>query len=264
MLGGEPLTGSMLRWWREHSPTTRIFNHYGPTETTIGCVVHEVTETVDGAVPIGRPIANARVYILDDRLMPMPIGVAGEIYVSGAGVARGYWNRPELTAQRFVRDTFQTDPQARMYKTGDLGRWRDDGTIDYLGRNDMQVKIRGFRVELGEIEAQLACHAQVKEAAVVAREDVPGEKRLVGYVIARSAACPTPGAEDLKSHLRATLPDYMIPAAFVTLERLPLTANGKLDRRALPEPERDAYADRPYRAPQGLMEESLAAIGRNS
>lgn len=264
VLGGEQLKGSALRWWREHCPGTRIFNHYGPTETTIGCVVHEVTQDMETVVPIGRPIANARIYILNAQGAPAPIGVTGEIHIGGAGVARGYLNRPELTAERFLRDPFSPDPNARMYKTGDLGRWRADGSIEYLGRNDDQVKIRGFRVELGEIAVQLTQHAQIKEAAVLAVEDSSGEKRLVAYVVPEMGADATsrPGAEDLRAHLKAVLPEHMVPSAFVALDRLPLTANSKLDRRALPTPEFDDYVRAQFEAPQGDVEESLADVWR--
>ena len=238
----------------------RLHNHYGPTETH---VVTALTLTGDPqtwpALPtIGRPIANTSIYILDAELQPVAIGVAGEIYIGGAGVARGYLNRAELTAQRFVRDEFSADPQARMYRTGDLGRWRADGTIEYLGRNDQQVKIRGFRIELGEIEAQLARHEQVKDAVVVAREDVAGDKRLVGYVT-RHEGCDA-SVEELRRHLGGVLPEYMVPSAFVVLERLPLTPSGKIDRRALPAPELDAYLTRQYEPPQGAVEQLLAEI----
>ena len=208
---------------------------------------------------VGHPVANTQVYILDRHLQPVPLGVVGEIYIGGDGVARGYLNRPELTAERFIADPFSAEAQARMYKTGDLGRWRADGTIEYLGRNDHQVKIRGFRIELGEIEARLVGHEQVKEAVVLAREDVPGEKRLVAYVVAREAA-QAPSVEGLRAHVKETLPEHMVPNAFVVLERMPLTANGKLDRRALPAPELGAYISREYEAPRGEVEEILAGI----
>src|SRR5262249_12658157 len=159
---------------------------------------------------------------------------------AGIQVGRGYLNRPELTAERFVPDPFGTEPNARMYKTGDLGKWRPDGTLEDLGRNDAQVKIRGFRIELGEIEAQLVREAEVKEAVVLAREDEPGEKRLVGYVIAKEGAA-VPSAETLREHLKGVLPEYMVPSAFVVLEAFPLTPNGKLDRRALPAPDLSSY-----------------------
>jgi amino acid adenylation domain-containing protein len=244
----------------ERLPGCRLHNHYGPTET------HVVTALTLSADPtqwpafpsIGRPIDNTRIYVLDARRQPVPIGVTGEIYIGGMGVARGYLGQPELTRQRFLADPFSADPAARMYKTGDLGRWLADGTLEYLGRNDGQVKIRGYRVEVGEVEAQLARHAQVKEAAVVAREDVPGQRRLVAYITCRDQN--SPGVEELRVHLKAVLPEYMVPSAIVTLEALPLTPSGKLDRRALPAPELDAYANQAYEPPQGQTEELLAAI----
>lgn len=244
----------------KHLAACRLHNHYGPTETH---VVTALTLTGDpGEWPefpkIGRPISNTQMYVLDEQLQPAPIGVVGEIYIGGTGVARGYQNRPELTEQRFVTDPFSTDAQARLYKTGDLGRWSADGLLDYLGRNDDQVKIRGFRIELGEIESQLAQHEAVKEAALIAREDMRGEKRLVAYVTSRNQVAPS--AEALRTHLEAILPDHMVPTAFVTLDHLPVTPNGKLDRRSLPAPDVGAYVSRQYEAPQGEVETALAAI----
>jgi amino acid adenylation domain-containing protein len=256
VLGGETLTSTAVAGWRERAPGTRIFNHYGPTETTVGCIVHEVRAQDSGAVPIGRPIANTRVYVLDERLQPVPIGVVGEICIGGAGVARGYLHREELTAQRFLADPFRAG--GRMYRSGDLGRWRADGSIEYVGRNDQQVKLRGFRIELGEIETALARQAGVKDAVVLAREDVPGEKRLVGYVT--SAAGAVLEIESLRAQLKALLPEYMVPAALVVLDELPLTANGKVDRKALSAPELAAYATGQYEAPQGEIEQTLAQI----
>ncbi|MFC5491454.1 AMP-binding enzyme, partial [Dokdonella soli] len=177
-------------------------------------------------------------------------------YIGGAGVARGYLNRPELTAERFVRDPYSADAQARMYKTGDLGRWLPDGNIEFLGRNDFQVKIRGFRIELGEIEARLMECAGVREAAVLAREE-GGDKRLVAYYV---AADDTVDAQRLREHVSSHLPEYMVPAAYVRMDVLPLTRNGKLDRQALPAPESDAYVTRGYEAPQGEIETTLARI----
>ena len=188
---------------------------------------------------------------------PVPIGAAGEIHIGGAGVARGYLNRPELTAERFIASPFVDGD--RLYRTGDLGRYRRDGTIEFLGRNDFQVKIRGFRIEPGEIEARLAEHPGVREAVVLPREDAPGDKRLVAYTTTRPDAAP-PGAEALRAHLAASLPEYMVPAAYVALDALPLTANGKLDRQALPAPDSSAFAARGYEPPVGETEERLALI----
>lgn len=234
-----------------------LVNNYGPTEATVLATSGRVCAE-DNAIHIGRPMANARVYILDRCQRPVPIGVTAELYIAGAGVARGYLNRPELSTQRFVPDPFAPGAQARMYRTGDLARWCADGTIEFLGRNDEQVKIRGYRIELGEIEAQLGRHVQVSEAAVVAREDAHGEKRLVAYFTARSEVRPT--AERLRAFLKEKLPDYMIPSAFVELRRLPLTSHGKVDRNELPAPDADAYAQQNFEAPQGEAETTLAGI----
>jgi amino acid adenylation domain-containing protein/thioester reductase-like protein len=243
-------------------PGTRLHNHYGPTET------HVVTAlTLSGdpvrwpALPtIGRSIANTRIHILDGHLQPVGIGVVGEIYIAGANVARGYRNRSELDAERFLPDRFGADVESRMYKTGDLGRWRSDGTIEYLGRNDHQVKIRGFRVEMGEIESQLARHPAVREAAVVVRADGRAEKRLVAYVVSRDRV--PPGVEELRAHLKATLPEHMVPYAFVFLDAMPLTPSGKLNRGGLPSPEIDSSARSQHEPPRGKTEETLAEIWR--
>ena len=243
-----------------------MVNEYGPTETVVGCVVYDIPQKVNETllVPIGRPISNTRIYILDVHGKPVPVGVTGELYIGGAGVARGYLNRPDLTAEKFVADPFAGEPGARMYRTGDLGRWLADGNIEYLGRNDFQVKIRGFRIELGEIEARLAEYPAVREAVVIAREDSPGDKRLVGLLPTVAADGESEqdaiSAEQLRSHLTALLPEYMVPAAYVCLESLPLTPNGKLDRKALPAPEVDAYSTRGYEPPQGEIETKLAEI----
>src|SRR5258708_10446351 len=232
---------------------------YGPTETTVDVTAWTYASGFNSSdPPIGRPIANTRVYILDTHGEPVPVGVAGELYIGGVQVARGYLNRAELTAEKFVPDPFVEEPGARMYRTGDLGRWLADGNIEFLGRNDLQVKIRGFRIELGEIEARLMEHPAVREAVVIAREDTPGDKRLVAYYT--DAGEDSLSAEQLRSHLSARLPEYMVPAAYVRLESLPLTPHGKLDRRVLPAPESDAYSTRGYEAPQGETETRLAGI----
>ena len=199
-------------------------------------------------------------YLLDRRGQLAPTGALGEMYVSGAGVARGYLNRPELTAERFLTDIESADPISRMYRSGDIARWRPDGTLEYFGRNDHQVKIRGFRVELGEIEAQLMQFETVKEVIVLAREDVPGEKYLAAYVVPHGLQAGAPTIEALRAHLSSSLPDHMVPRAFVVLESLPLTLNGKLDRRALPQPDVAAYTSRPYEPPMPGLEEILADI----
>ena len=258
VVGGEALAPSTVRLWQQMQPDVRIVNEYGPTETVVGCVVYEVPADfpLAATIPIGRPIANTQIYILDARGDPAPIGVGGELYIGGAGVARGYLNRPDLTAERFVADPFSAEPGARMYKTGDLGRWTADGIIEYLGRNDFQVKIRGFRIELGEIEARLAECEGVSEVNVIAREDSPGDKRLATYYVADAKIRP----EALRAHLLVSLPEYMVPAAYVRLDRMPLTHNGKLDRKALPAPDSGAYALDAYEAPAGPVEEKLARI----
>ncbi|UQV46665.1 amino acid adenylation domain-containing protein [Janthinobacterium lividum] len=263
VVGGEKAELLHLVQWFAKCNTRDIdwTNMYGPTETTINAtaITYDANSILPVvAIPIGRPIANTQVYVLDARLKPVPIGSVGELYIGGAGVARGYLNRPELTAERFIADPFSNETGARLYKTGDLGRWLADGSIEYLGRNDFQVKIRGFRIELGEIETCLVGCAGVREAVVLAREDAPGDQRLVAYLV------PEEGAElDLavvRAALAAQLAAFMVPSAFVLLTRLPLTPNGKLDRKALPVPSGDAYASEAYETPQGEVEEKLAAI----
>ncbi|WP_263369219.1 non-ribosomal peptide synthetase, partial [Edaphobacter dinghuensis] len=260
VIGGEALLSSTVQLWHRIRPDITMINEYGPTETVVGCVTYNIPykDNYVDPIAIGRPIANTRIYILDEYRKPVPIGVAGEMYIGGAGVARGYLNRPELTAERFLADPFRVEPEARMYRTGDLARYLPDGNLEFLGRNDQQVKIRGFRIELGEIEVCMAEHPLVEQAVVIAREDVPGNKRLVAYYTTSSSDGIT--AEQLRTHLASLLQEYMVPAAFVHLEVLPLTPNGKLDRTALPAPDSEAYASRSYESPYGETEIALAKI----
>jgi amino acid adenylation domain-containing protein len=237
----------------------RVLHEYGPTEATVWCTLEEVGEVEEGAatVPIGRPIPNARAYVLDPAGEPLPVGIPGELCIGGDGVVRGYLGRPGLTAERFVPDPFAAEPGARMYRTGDRARWRAEGKLEFMGRLDDQVKIRGFRIEPGEVEAAMAAYPGVREARVMMREDQPGDKRLVAYVVGQADGVET---DALREHLRRSLPEYMVPQAFVTVDRIPLTANGKLDRRALPAPGSDAYAAREYEAPADETEQALAEI----
>ena len=255
ILGGEALNAAAVALWREHAPQMRIINEYGPTETVVGCIFHELPQgrEVAGSIPIGRPIWNTQAYVLDGSLQPVPVGVAGELYIGGAGLARGYLHRPGLTAGRFVANPFGP-PGRRMYRTGDRVRWLADGNLDFLGRVDEQVKIRGFRIELGEIEACLLRHPDVAQACVLAREDRPGHKQLVGYVVASHHAIDQLA---LRRALAGQLPDYMVPAAIVVLDALPLTPNGKLDRKALPSPD---FTPALSRAPRTRHEDLLADL----
>lgn len=261
MVGGDSLEPTAIRRVLSESPPQRLLNAYGPTECTTFATTHHIETVAEGtrSIPIGRPMSNAQIYILDRRGEVVPRGVVGELHIGGAGVACGYLNRPELTAERFIRDPFNADPGARLYRTGDLARWRHDGAIDFLGRNDQQVKLRGFRVELGEIEARLVEHEQVKEACVVARQDGRGEKRLVAYVVPLTLA-GAPRVDELRNYLKTRLPEYMVPSAFVLLERMPLSSSGKVERRALPAPDVDSYAQRDYEPPLGPVEEILAGV----
>ncbi|HET7460488.1 MAG TPA: amino acid adenylation domain-containing protein, partial [Longimicrobium sp.] len=257
--GGEAMSPAAARDWAA-GPTAgvRLLNAYGPTETVVTCAAYEVPASLpEGAVhvPVGRPLPGRAAYVLDGRLSPAPLGVPGELCIGGI-VARGYLGRPAATAEAFVPDPFSPVPGARMYRTGDRARWLAAGELEFLGRRDHQVKVRGFRIELGEIEARLAEHPGVREAVVRAREDAPGEKRLVAYLVGDEGA----GAEVLRAHLGQTLPEYMVPAAFVRLEGWPLTPNGKLDRKALPAPDADARAAREYAPPVGATEQALAEI----
>jgi amino acid adenylation domain-containing protein len=259
LIGGDALRGPLAR-----SRQFELVNNYGPTECAV--VATSGRLGLEGeAIHIGRPISNGRAYILDRAGQPVPIGVRGELVIGGAGVARGYLNRPELTGERFAPDPFSPEPGARMYKTGDLARYLADGNIEFLGRSDSQVKIRGYRIELGEIEVKLAACEGVGKAVVLAREDGQGTKRLVAYYTSgrpntRESHRSVPDAEALRLELSAQLPEYMVPAAFVTLNELPLTPNGKIDRAALPSPAHGAFANAPFEAPVGTLESSLAQI----
>jgi amino acid adenylation domain-containing protein len=259
LCGGEALPRDLANQILERGGT--LWNMYGPTETTIWSSTYEVQRDNE-SIHLGHPIANTQFYILDARLQPTPIGVPGELYIGGDGVASGYLHRPDLTAERFLNNPFITTADgktvARIYKTGDLARYRANGTIEFLGRSDFQVKVRGFRIELGDIEAALLQHPHVRQAVTIAREDRPGDRRLVGYVIPESEAAPTAG--ELRAFLKERLPDYMVPTAFVILDQFPLTPNGKIDRRALPKPEEAASEPHVYVAPRTTLEEAVASI----
>ncbi|WP_213781845.1 amino acid adenylation domain-containing protein, partial [Caballeronia sp. dw_276] len=258
--GGEKADASRYRAWTKWAGTRGVewSNAYGPSESTVNAAVLSLASsalTTHGeGVPIGRPIANTEIYLLDRRGHPVPVGVVGELYIGGMGLARGYLNRPELSAERFVPNPFGARG-SRLYRTGDLARHLPDGNLDYVGRADQQIKIRGFRIEPGEIEAALVAHEGVREAVVLAREEVAGDARLVAYLVAGEAL----DASALRAHLRKTLPDYMVPSHFVRLDSLPLTPNGKLDRRALPAPEANR-GETGYVAPRTATERALARI----
>lgn len=258
LIGGEGLPVDLAQ---QLLARAELWNLYGPTETTVWSTCWRVVEPEHG-VRIGRPIANTQIHVLDGRGQPCPIGVAGEIFIGGHGVALGYLHRPELTAERFVADPFSPQAGARMYRTGDRGRWCHDGLLEHLGRLDFQVKVRGHRIELGEIEAALGTHAQVARAVVIVREDRPGDVRLVAYVVPK---VDMPTAAALREHLRVSLPEYMLPQHVVAIAAVPLLPNGKMDRHALPMPDRSAGpgADRPLVAhdqPQTAAELAVAKV----
>ena len=261
LAGGEALSVPHVVRALEMLGDRTLINGYGPTEnTTFTCCYRMTRNTRIGrTVPIGIPIANTQVYILDDRMKPVPPGMTGELYIGGDGLARGYLNRPELTEDRFVPSPFSDDPAAHLYATGDQARYLTDGNIEFLGRLDHQVKIRGFRIELGEIETVLAERPEVSQVVAQVREDVPGDRRLVAYIVAEAGSDFT--LSDLRRHVKERLPDYMVPSAIVMLESLPLTPNGKVDRRALPVPElsrEDLEED--YVAPRTALEEQLVEM----
>nr|QEO74317.1 AMP-dependent synthetase and ligase [uncultured bacterium] len=257
-LAGEPLSQQLAEQVYESEHVRQVFNLYGPSEDTTYSTFALIPKGSHETPTIGRPIANTRAYVLDRYLEPVPVGVAGELYLGGDGLARGYLNRPDLTAEKFVPDPFSPEPGARLYRTGDLARYLSDGRIEFLGRIDHQVKLRGFRIELGEIESALESRPGVRQSLAVVREDAPGQRRLVAYVLAEEATALSVG--ELREHLRAQLPDYMIPSAFVVLDEFPLTPNGKVDRRRLPTPEGEASGGADSSAPRTPTEELLAGI----
>ncbi len=250
MTGGEAASVAHIARMQARYPEIRIVNGYSPVESMIFTACHTIRaeDTTRPSIPVGMPIANKRFYVLDQQLNPVPVGVAGELYMAGVGLADGYIGQSGLTGQRFVANPFEAGE--RVYRTGDLVRWRRDGVLDFLGRADDQVKIRGFRVEPGEVQTALTSHDAVTHAAVIVREDRPGDKRLVAYVVTQGQA------EDLRKYLSDRLPDYMVPSAFVTMNALPITANGKLDRRALPAPQVEAKGT----APRSPQEEILCGL----
>jgi aspartate racemase len=265
VVGGEKASRSAYSTWLQLvGEYPRWLNTYGPTETTVTATVYDPlaapeTDHARTDIPIGRPIANVQAYILDQQLQPVPIGVPGELYIGGAGLGRGYFNRPELTEEKFIPNPFSDEPNARLYKTGDTVRYLPDGNIEFIGRIDYQVKIRGFRIELGEIEAVLEQHPAVQQAVVIAREDVPGNKRLVAYLVAKPEQTLT--TSELGQFIKEKLPDYMVPSAFVQMDTLPLTPNDKVDRRALPAP--DLTRQEPsetFVAPRDELEVQLTKI----
>lgn len=262
ILGGEALSWDLLEIVHRQKPNCQILNHYGPTETTVGALTYLVelpAHPKSLTVPLGRPLANTQVYVLDEQLRPMPIGVPGELYISGSGLARGYLNRPELTTERFITNPFSHENRARLYKTGDLVRYLNDGNLEFLGRVDHQVKIRGFRIELEEIEALLGQHPGVQQCVVSVWEQQSGNKRLAAYFVPNKK--PTPSVSDLRSFLKQKLVEYMVPSAFVKLKALPLTPNGKIDRLSLPAPEQARpELEENFVAPSTEVEQTIATL----
>jgi amino acid adenylation domain-containing protein len=253
LCGGEALLPDLARDLLPRC--AELWNMYGPTETTVWSTIHKVT-SVDGVVPIGRPIANTQVYVLDARRNLVPPGNVGELYIGGDGLARGYLHREALTRERFVSSPFV--PNARLYRTGDLARWLPDGTLECLGRADNQVKVRGFRIELGEIETILNSHPSIRQCAVVAREDTPDDKQLVAYF--ETQKVPAPTASELRAYVEKDLPVFMIPSVFVGMEKMPLTPNGKVDRKALPAPTQRVSVENVFVAPRDATEQLLSQI----
>jgi aspartate racemase len=261
LAGGDVLSVPHVRKALHELKNTRLINGYGPTESTTFACCHTIAPDarLDSAIPIGQPIANTTAYILDANRQAVPVGVSGELFIGGDGLARGYWRRDELTAEKFIADPFSTEPGARLYQTGDLARWRGDGVIEFLGRADNQIKLRGYRIEPGEIETALKRQPDVLDSAVIVREDTPGEKRLVAYVVRKQGAPVELDQSTLIAALKKSLPEYLVPSAIVALPALPRTPNGKLDRKALPAPYSTTPTDN-FAAPQTPLEEKIAAI----
>ncbi|MGW7097778.1 amino acid adenylation domain-containing protein, partial [Streptomyces sp. NPDC054874] len=253
---GEALPADTAHRFHTQLPATELHNLYGPTEAAVDVTAHHVRpDNTTTTVPIGRPLHNTRTYILDSALRPVPVGVPGDLYLAGIQLAHGYTHRPALTAERFTANPHSTTGE-RMYRTGDIARWNHDGTIEYQGRSDDQIKLRGFRIELGDIEAALTSHEHITQATVTLREDQPGNKQLIAYTV--PAPGHTPDHDHLRTHIATALPDHMIPAAFITLTELPLTANGKLDRKALPAPDFTPHTQ--GRTPRNPRETTLCTL----
>jgi acyl-coenzyme A synthetase/AMP-(fatty) acid ligase/acyl carrier protein len=265
IIGGEKAQASSVTEWFRHAPCSiRLVNTYGPTEATVVSTIYEFSSeaTWQNAL-IGRPLGNTEVYILDQFLQPVPVGVNGELYIGGDSLARGYLHQPELTAEKFISNPFASRPRGHLYKSGDQARYLSDGNIEFLGRLDQQIKIRGFRIELGEIEAVLMQHPAIREVVVIVREDVPGEKRLVAYPILHSGV-NEPTTSELRNFVGKQMPEYMVPSAFVFLTEYPLTSNKKIDRKVLPEPDKNRpELEREFVAPRNEIEEGIARIFTN-
>ncbi len=267
ILGGEVCSWKLIEQLQNYAPNCKIFNHYGPTETTVGASIYQVASSTDyqlelndyqksKTVPIGRPLPNIKMYLLDTNLQPVAIGTPGELYIGGAGVTRGYFNRPELTENKFITNPFL--PTQRLYKTGDIARYLSNGNIEFIGRVDHQVKIHGYRIELGEIETALLKHPAIKETVVVAKEDKSGNKRLIAYTVTDFTQTVT--TDDLRHFLQQQLPEYMVPNTFVQMQALPLTPNGKVNRAILPNPTTQGLSSKNFVAPRNLIEQKLAEV----
>jgi len=256
IIGGEEVKLDQVELWLSQGHHSVLINTYGPTEATVDATLYRIPTELKNlnTIPIGRPLANTKTYILDQHLQPVPMGVSGELYIGGDGLARGYLNRPELTEEKFILNPFA---EGRLYRTGDLARYLPDGNIEYMGRIDNQVKIRGFRIELGEIETFLNTHPQIQETVVIAREDITGNKRIVAYIVGDNARLNT---NEVREYLKQKLPEYMLPSAFILLKNFPLTPNGKIDRKALPAPELDLSTEGQLILPRDTIELKLAQI----